>query len=52
MLKLRTIITKKKLEHFSKTANNNEKIDFLEFQKQNEKLNIIEKLKELKNKKN
>ena len=51
-LKLRTIITKKKLEHFSKTANNNEKIDFLEFQKQNEKLNIIEKLKELKNKKN
>jgi DNA-directed RNA polymerase subunit beta len=47
-LKLRTIITKKKLEHFSKISNNDEKFNFLEFQKQNEKLNIIEKLKELK----
>jgi hypothetical protein len=51
-LKLRTIITKKKLEHFSKIANNGEKFDFLELQKQNEKLNIVEKVKELKNKKN
>jgi len=51
-LKLRTIITKKKLEHFSKIVNNGEKFDFLELQKQNEKLNIVEKLKELKNKKN
>ena len=40
------------LEHFSKTSNNTEKFDFLEFQKQNEKLNLLKKLKELKNKKN
>lgn len=48
-LKLRTLIAKKKSEHFSSTGKNLEKQNFVKLQKELEKVNLLEKLKKLNN---
>ena len=46
-LKLRALLTRKKAEQFSQKMNNNEKAEFLNSEKKQEKISLLEKIKNL-----